>query len=163
MRPVPASPSMSAGTPTATQIPPGNTSLAGTTSLNSTVPNVQVSSAHSSASNPTSTAGAAGPQTGPRFPWRKVQRFCTVLAKVLFALVTFVLAYLALESAMWSSAKDYRDDCRSQTVVNMYAFRHISEIRSFSGKRGAPFSGLFEGLTRGVAEPHRSELVHLGA
>ncbi|EXJ57455.1 hypothetical protein A1O7_07803 [Cladophialophora yegresii CBS 114405] len=38
------------------------------------------------------------------------------------------MAYLALSTAMWSSAKDYRDDCRSQNETNGHVSQSCVEV-----------------------------------
>ena len=104
-----------AGASTLMQPPTASNGSATTTSQNSTF-NVPTTTTINNASNSTSLTTGTNPQTKSRFPWRKIQRLCTFIAKIIFAVAGTIMAYLALNTAMWSSAKDYRDDCRSQNV-----------------------------------------------
>lgn len=62
------------------------------------------------------SSSTANQQPNARLPWRKVRHVPVLLAKLLFAIACAIVTYLAFDLAMWSAAKDYRDDCRSQDV-----------------------------------------------
>ena len=58
-------------------------------------------------------------------PWRKIRKAIIRTIKVVLTLAGSVMAYLALSTAMWSSAKDYREDCRGQNVTwNLFSDSH---------------------------------------
>ena len=115
LTPIAPSVSTSAGAPTSILSPPTSNGSVGSTSQNLTN-NVPTSTTANNASNSASLTTGTNPQTRRRLPWRKIQRVCTLIAKLIFAAAGTIMAYLALSTAMWSSAKDYRDDCRSQKV-----------------------------------------------
>ena len=49
-------------------------------------------------------------------PWPILKSWSTWVAKILLAIAGIFATYVALSVAIWTSIKDYRDDCRSQNV-----------------------------------------------
>ena len=54
-----------------------------------------------------------------KFSWTVVKKWAIRLLRLLAAVTGLLAAYMALSTAIWTSAKDFRDDCRSQNVSNV--------------------------------------------
>lgn len=128
LSPIPSTSSSSIGTVTSPQtssVTSNSTGYPGT-NLQSNTPSTTTNNTASSITG--GTPGSA-PQPWLRPPWRKIQRACISLAKLLIAMAGVIVTYLALSTAMWSSAKDYRDDCRSLNVSVMCSVGDRSDSR----------------------------------
>lgn len=77
----------------------------------------------SSQQNPSSIQQAHSPATpvsGRPFSfksaWSGMYSACKTGLRIILAVAALVATYIALSVALWTSAKDYRDDCRGQMV-----------------------------------------------
>jgi hypothetical protein len=91
---------------TSAQVPPVNTP-----SSLPTVPPLQAAPLQQPLVHPpASTAGRLGQR------WKTLKRWLNYIVNTLLAIAGIIAAYIALSLAIWTSIKDYRDDCRSQNV-----------------------------------------------
>ena len=98
----PASVSKLAGAPIAVSATPFSTCT----------PNPTQSASPSSAATPTPSISQG------RWESKSVRRWLNCVVTIFLGLLGVFAAYIALSLALWTSMKDYREDCRSQNSTN---------------------------------------------
>lgn len=108
-------------------LPPSSTAaapaltLTGQPSLVQPNNNLNNGQSMTSASMPSQPAAV----TGARSIWTKITKWLFFFVKVLASLAVLVATYIALSVALWTSVKDFRDDCRSQNVSGSIYCEHL--------------------------------------